>query len=187
MSYFDESENVSAYLKMCEELGPSFLVKILPNYVASNSTILELGMGPGHDLEALSNNFRTTGSDTSKWFLDHYTSAHPTAELLKIDALTLETDSTFDAIYSNKVLHQLSIEEISSSFENQAKRLNAKGVAFHSFWKGTGSDEFAGDACYYFEPEQISNAISTKFEILEFQLYEEMSPDDSFWIAARKK
>ena len=187
MSYFDQPENVADYLTMCAELPPSFLTQELQKYLPDQASVLELGMGPGHDLTQLSERYNTTGSDSSKWFLDHYRQTHPQANLLLLDALTVSTQITFDAIYSNKVLHQLSPQQLATSFKHQARALNENGITLHSFWKGTGAEDFAGDTTYYYEAEFVMQMMAADFEILDCQQYDEMSPDDSFWIVSRKK
>ncbi len=50
------------------------LLKVLKNYVEKDSKVLELGMGPGKDLDLLSNSYIATGSDSSKVFLELYRS-----------------------------------------------------------------------------------------------------------------
>ena len=45
-------------------------------------------------------------------FVDKYKKENPEADLLKLDAVTLTTNKMFDCIYSNKVLHHLTREDL---------------------------------------------------------------------------
>ncbi len=87
------------------------LIALLRRYLPEGSSVLELGMGPGKDLDLFRQSYRVTGSDISRVFLDRYRKDHPEADLLLLDATSMDTDRTFDCIYSNKVLHHLSRPE----------------------------------------------------------------------------
>jgi 2-polyprenyl-3-methyl-5-hydroxy-6-metoxy-1,4-benzoquinol methylase len=60
---------------------------------------------------------KVTGSDLSEVFLKLYWKDHPHADTLLLDAVTINTDRTFDCIYSNKVLHHLSADDLQKSLE----------------------------------------------------------------------
>jgi len=62
---------------------------------------LELGIGLGKDFNILKKSYAVTGSDNSQVFLDKYKQKHPDADLLFLDAVTIQTDRKFDCIYSN--------------------------------------------------------------------------------------
>ena len=64
-------------------------------------------MGPGIDLKMLNKHFRATGSDNSQFFLDRFRNSDCKADLIYLDAVELDTEKSFDCIYSNKVLHHL--------------------------------------------------------------------------------
>ena len=95
------------------------LVKVLRRCLKVNSTVLELGMGPGKDLDLLARYFQVTGSDNSQVFLDRYWVQNPGANLLFLDAVTMDTNRRFDAIYSNKVLVHLSREQLKKTFHQR--------------------------------------------------------------------
>ena len=65
MSFFHEEKNVKEYISMCEGYDGEELINILRNNLAEGSTILELGMGPGKDLDILQKYYKMTGSDYS--------------------------------------------------------------------------------------------------------------------------
>ena len=102
MSYFDDPKNVRNYTKMAEGYDGRELVRILSGHLEPGSSVLELGMGPGKDLDILKQQYKLTGSDSSQVFLDAYQGSNPSANLLLLNAETLETTQQFDCIYSNK-------------------------------------------------------------------------------------
>ena len=72
MGYFDSEENVESYIKMVDGYDGAALVEVLTRHLPDGSTVLELGMGPGKDLQMLSKHFKATGSDSSMVFVDRY-------------------------------------------------------------------------------------------------------------------
>jgi len=62
------------------------LIRILQKYLPANSTVLELGMGPGKDMDILKKLYIVTGSVNSQIFLDKYKKNNPDADLLLLDA-----------------------------------------------------------------------------------------------------
>ncbi|MGI8668695.1 MAG: class I SAM-dependent methyltransferase, partial [Aridibacter sp.] len=139
---FDDEKTVKEYIESRAEMDGGFLIEILRKYLEPNSTVLELGIGAGKDFEILSETFTATGSDNSQLFLDIYKQKNPDADLILLDAATLETDGKFDCIYSNKVLHHLSRNNLERSIKLQKKLLNNKGILFHTFWHGEKAEEF---------------------------------------------
>jgi hypothetical protein len=103
VGYSDDEKNVEEYIKMAEGFDGRELVDVLRKYLAVCATVLELGMGPGKNLELLSGFFQVIGSDTSRVFLERYGKANPDADLMLLDAVTMDRDRRFDCIYSNMV------------------------------------------------------------------------------------
>ena len=126
------------------------LIKILKQYVPAKSSVLELGMGPGVDLAILAESFEVTGSDNAEIFLGKCHATHPEASLIHLDINAIQIDATFDAIYSNKVLHHLSEDELRSSLIQQSKILKQGGILLHSFWRGEGVEEIQGMRFTYY-------------------------------------
>ena len=111
MGYFDDKKNVLEYIKMVEDTegyDPNSIIDKFKKYVPSGSKVLELGMGPGTDFQILNQSYKMTGSDSSNAFLDLYREKDANANLINLDAITLNTTDKYDAIYSNKVLVHLS-------------------------------------------------------------------------------
>lgn len=187
MSYFDDENNVEEYVRMAEGYDGREFMPILQKHLRDNSTVLELGMGPGKDLELLGETFQVTGSDSSGVFLERFRSTHPDADLLLLDAATMDTDRQFDCIYSNKVLIHLSKPQLQGSFRKQAGLLNPGGIAFHTFWYGDGEEEHSGLLFVYYTPETLAKLISDDYEEVEVGMYSEMEENDSFYMLLRKK
>lgn len=187
MAYFDDEKNVVEYIKMAEGYDGREFIPILRTYLDDNSTVLELGMGPGKDVELLSAYYRVTGSDHSKIFLDRFRAIYPDADLLWLDAVSLDTERKFDCIYSNKVLHHLSKAQLEESFRNQSKSLNPGGLLFHTFWYGDSEEEHSGMMTVYYTPETLRQLIGKEFEELTGNMFAEMEENDSFYILLRRK
>ncbi len=186
MSYYDDEQNVLEYIEVAEGFDGRELVEKLGAYLPEGATVLELGMGPGVDLELLSRKYRATGSDTSEIFLSRYRTEHPGADLLNLDAVTLDTDRKFEGIYSNKVLIHLTRDELWSSLLRQAEVLTPGGIALHTFWHGEGEEMHHGLRFVCYQTGQLEAIIPAEFQILDISLYEEMEEDDSICLVLRR-
>lgn len=54
---------------------------MLTQRLPSGASVLELGMGPGFDLDLLRKNYEVAGSDDSQFFLDGYRETCPYSDL----------------------------------------------------------------------------------------------------------
>jgi cyclopropane fatty-acyl-phospholipid synthase-like methyltransferase len=187
MAYFDDEKHVDEYIKVAEGYDGRELIPVLRVHLEDNSTLLELGMGPGKDMNLLREYYRVTGSDNSQIFLDRFKTKHPDADLLWLDAAILDTNRKFDCIYSNKVLHNLSKSQLEDSFRNQAKILNPDGILFHTFWHGDSEEEHSGLRFVYHTPEKLHKMTRDKFEEIAVSMYTEMEENDSFYVLLRKR
>ena len=183
--FFDDEKNVREYIEMCEGMDGRDLIEILKKYLKLNSTVLELGMGPGTDLEILNETFQAMGSDYSQVFLDIYKEKHPNADLLLLNAVILETDRKFDCIFSNKVLHHLSPDELKKSFKRQKDILNENGIIFHTFWHGEKEKEFQDLRFVHYKMNELIRMTENNYELIEIDLYKEMNKDDSIYLILR--
>ena len=187
MGFFNTEKGVDEYIKMAEGFDGKELIKILQKYLPANSTVLELGMGPGKDLTILNRTYTVTGSDNSKIFIDRYKKQNPDADLLKLDAVTLFTNRTFDCIYSNKVLQHLQTNDLKKSLKKQKEILNPNGILLHSFWRGNKTETFEGLLFVYYEIDTLREIFESDFEILKLEIYTEDKKDDSIYAVLRKK
>lgn len=183
--YYNSRQNVLNYIKMAEPYNGKVLVDQVNKNLPAGSTILELGMGPGKDMMMLEENYLVTGSERSEIFLELYRNKHPDADLLLIDASSIEIDRTFDCIYSNKVLHHLKEEELHESLSQQIKILNTGGMVIHSFWEGNREEVLSGLTFRYYQPAQLDEVFSRYFHIQDIEVYSEIYPDDSIWIMGK--
>lgn len=186
MSYYDDPQNVEQYIKMAEGYDGRELIPLLRQVLADGSTVLELGMGPGVDLDLLAQHYQVTGSDMSDVFLERYRQIHPTADLLHLDAVTLDTTRVFDCIYSNKVLHHLKPHELRTSLQRQATLLQPGGIALHTFWQGDSEEQMHGMHFSYYTPESLSAVVGDEFKILTLDAYAEMEADDSLCLILKR-
>jgi trans-aconitate methyltransferase len=186
-SYYDSRENVEEYIKMADGFDGRALIARLKKYLPAGGSVLELGMGPGKDLDLLAESFRATGSDRSMVFLERYRRAYPQADLLRLDAVSLDTDRTFDVIYSNKVLHHLTQAELTESLRRQAERLNHNGLLLHTFWYGDKEESFSGLRFVYYTEESLKQMIGPEFRLVESERYTEMEDNDSICLILKKR
>ncbi len=186
MGFYDSEDNIEMYLSIAEGYDGAELIAVLERYLPEGASVLELGMGPGKDLDLLRASYAVTGSDTSQRFLDRYRKQHPDADLLLLDATLMDTERTFDCIYSNKVLHHLTRAELETSFARQRGVLNDAGLLMHSFWYGTGEEEMHGLRFVYYTEETLREVIGAGFEILALERYQEMDEGDSLYVLLRK-
>jgi SAM-dependent methyltransferase len=187
MTYYNDSKNAQQYIEIADGYDGAELIAILREHLPDGATVLELGMGPGTDLELLAKHFTVTGSDYALPFLERYREIDPSADLLQLDAITLDTDRTFDAIYSNKVLYHLTRDELRQSLARQAQLLNTGGIALHAFWFGDKADEaMHGLKFVYYTEQSLRALIGDAFELLQIERYTEMETDDSIVIVLRR-
>jgi len=185
--YYNSLKNVKDYIRISRPYNGKVLINVLREHLEPGSTILEIGMGPGKDMDMLIKNYHITGSDLSSVFLEEYRKRQAGADLMILDARTLEIEKTFDCIYSNKVLHHLSKDGLLVSLKRQAKFLNPGGLIMHSFWEGDREDVLSGMRFVYYRIEQLRKIFSGYFEILGIKAYEEELPGDSIWVLAKRK
>lgn len=186
-NYYENEKNVDGYTKFTPAHDGALLIDALRAQLAPDATVLELGIGPGKDLDRLGRHFQVTGSDFSRLFLERYRSAHPSADLLHLDARTLETGRRFDAIFSNKALIHLSPAELRQSFSRQHAVLNDGGLILHSFWHGEGQQTFNGLTLVYHNEQDLTAMLEDQFTILELTRHAKQADGDSIYVLARKK
>ncbi|MDB2656449.1 class I SAM-dependent methyltransferase [Crocinitomicaceae bacterium] len=185
--YYHTEESVAEYIRLSKDVNSQQLIDKLNPFLPPSSLLLELGTGPGTDWTILSKNYQVTGSDLSKVFLERLQKLHPQETFLCMDAVTLEVDTNFDGIYSNKVLHHLKDDELSTSVQRQSEILHPNGIVCHSFWKGEDSEEFKGMFVNYHTMEAVKNFFEAHFETLHISLYQEFDPEDSIVYIGKKR
>ncbi|MBC8374858.1 MAG: class I SAM-dependent methyltransferase [FCB group bacterium] len=179
MGFYETEKGVEDYIKLAKGYDGAELIDWLTNYLPENSSVLELGMGPGKDLDILRKVYHATGSDFSQLFVDRYLKQHPDADVFQLDAVTMDTPRRFDAIYSNKVLQHLSMDVCRQSLAVQHGVLNEGGLVLHALWYGTEYEEFGDLGFQQYTEESFADLLDGRFEILESKIFTEMEKDDS--------
>jgi trans-aconitate methyltransferase len=187
VGFFDDEKNVQDYIQMADGYDGEELIGIMRSYVPKGARVLELGMGSGKDLEILKRYYAVTGSDSSEVFLNMYASTHTDADLLRLDAVTLNSDRSFDCIYSNKVLMHLTKEQLGQSLSRQRAILNEGGIIFHSFWEGDRVENMKDLLFFYYKKNELARIVGLHFDVLGIEIYTEIERDDSLYVAARKR
>lgn len=184
MEFYNDPSKVNEYEKMCEEYDGSELHGILDSHLSENSSLLELGCGPGNDIVYLKEKYNVTGSDLSDEFLKRCKNRFPGLSFLKLDAVSIKSKEKFDCLFSNKVLHHLTFEKLEESFKRQQKVIKPGGFFAHTFWLGDKEFEMEGMFFLFHNRESLLNLVSRYFTIIETYDYKEFEEGDSIFIIA---
>ena len=123
--------------------------------------------------------------DLSDEFLQRCKQRYPDIKFLKLDAVTINTNKQFDCIFSNKVLHHFTLDELKKSFVRQKYVIKPNGIFAHSFWIGDKEFTMEGMLFIYHKRKELLNLISKYFTILDTYDYEEFEEGDSIFIVAQ--
>lgn len=186
-NYYKTKESVEEYIRLAKDVSGKDLIEKLKKFLPAQSTLLELGTGPGTDWNILSQDYTVVGSDNSQEFLAHLKSSNPSGRFIELDAITLSIEEQFDGLYANKVLHHLKDDELTHSIERQYDILTPKGVICHSFWRGEGSEIFKGLFVNYQTEQTLRTYFEQYFEILVLDQYAEFEEADSLLLIGKKK
>ncbi|WP_430816019.1 class I SAM-dependent methyltransferase [Carboxylicivirga sp. RSCT41] len=186
-SFFEKEENVKQYFEMTADYDGRWFFEQFKKHVPVNYKCLELGMGPGKDLDNIRLEYDVVGSDYSFVFAELYKRSHPEIKIKVLDAVTIKIKQIFDCIYTNKVLHHLTFDDVKKSISRQAEILNTKGLVLHTFWKGTGQENYEGMLFHYYETEEVIQMFEQEFKVLHISTYKEFKEDDSIIVVAQKK
>ncbi|GMQ57199.1 hypothetical protein AN1V17_15940 [Vallitalea sediminicola] len=186
MGFYDNKDNVLQYIEMSRDYSGRSLIEVLASHLEKGASLLELGMGPGKDLDSLGKIYDVTGSDSSEVFLDIYREHNNNANLILLDAITINTSNKYDCIYSNKVLQHLTTDELSQSITRQYDKLNSNGLVFHTFWYGEGTEVYNDLRFVYYKEDILADLFTNKFKVIEINRYQEEEEGDSIYLIARK-
>jgi trans-aconitate methyltransferase len=185
--YYKTNESVQKYIRLAKDVSGKQLIEKLKLILPHNSVLLEIGSGPGTDWKILNESYSVIGSDNSTVFLNHLINKNLNGEFHELDARTLKIDKNFAGIYSNKVLHHLTNNELIDSIKRQYEILNSNGIICHSFWKGENSEIFKGLFVNYHTEVGLKEVFKNYFEILSIENYKEFENDDSLLLIGKKK
>ncbi len=187
MSFYHDKKNVEEYIKRVEGYNDREIIAEMEIFLINNAKILELGMGPGTDYTVLSQKFKVTGSDYSEIFIERFREMNPDADLMVLNAINIDTDRTFDGIYSNKVLIHLTRCELINSIERQVQILEPNGIVCHSFWYGDKEEDQDGLKSIFYTEDILQELFNIHYKIIKIEKYQEIEPEDSIYIIAQKK
>ncbi len=187
MAFYHSTDNATAYAKMCEGYDAADQLDVLYDHLPEGASLLEVGSGPGNDVALLKEKYDVTASDYSPAFLEMIKERFPGVKAEQVDAVTLDTEGPFNAIYSNKVLQHLTDTELSKSFARQANLLSNGGLVYHLIWTELEYPDAPQGLHYIARGEQeMAAAMAPYFEIVATQSFGEFSEGDSLIILARK-
>lgn len=189
MNYFMKKENVDKYSEMVKDYNGSWLIDKLSAFLPINSSVLELGMGTGHDFDLLSKKYKVIGTDNSPIFIKNYKAKNSNANVMLLDAIHVDIDKTFNCIFSNKVLQHLTKEQFIESLNNQKRRLTPHGIIFMTLWEGKYREELMCDnqlRFTYYTKEDLIEIVQDNFIILDISLYKECENNDSILVVLQK-
>lgn len=187
MDFYNDPAKVDEYEKMCEEYDGTELYHILENNLKKGSSLLELGCGPGNDLAYLKDKYAVTGSDYSDEFLHRCGERFSDLPFLKLDAVSIKTDKVFDCVFSNKVLHHLTQEDLAKSFRRQQEVIAPNGLFAHTFWIGDKEFTMEGMLFIYHNKAKLTGLVEKYYSIVESYTYKEFEDGDSIFILARNE
>ena len=185
MGFYDDPDGVDQYIRMCEDYDGTVIHEAFKRHLDPGNSILELGCGPGNDIEFLTRYYGITGSDTSTEFLDRCRQRFPRNEFLQLDAITIDTEQQFDCLFSNKVLHHLRLDELVFSFKRQRQVITSGGLFAHTFWIGDYEEEKHGMYFRYHNRGELLDSIAEYFDVAEKIDYGEFEEGDSLFVIAR--
>jgi SAM-dependent methyltransferase len=115
VEYAEEAEHWRTALR--DKLGPG------------RHRILEMGVGGGHNLSHLTNDFEATAADISEAMLEHSRRLNPGVEHLLGDMRNIRLNRKFDAVLIHDAISYLLTEEdLRATFTTAAAHLNPGGV-----------------------------------------------------------
>jgi SAM-dependent methyltransferase len=185
--FYQTKESVALYLEMAKDASGKEMIEEFNLYLDKGAEVLEVGSGPGTDWNILNEKYQVIGSDYSEEFLHHLRTSNPEGEFIQLDAALMNTEKVFDAIYSNKVLHHLTDDQLKQSIQGQLDILRPAGIICHSFWKGKNEETFKGMLVNYHTQEELKELFSSTFDVLVLKEYQEFEENDSILLIARKK
>ncbi|MFV0424929.1 MAG: class I SAM-dependent methyltransferase [Bacilli bacterium] len=180
---FNDSEFVNQYYEMLKDYQDEFVQNKFLKFIPKNLKVLELGFGTGLDYFALKDFYEYTISDYSKAFIDEFKKRY-NIDAIQIDAKFIDINEKFDCIFSNKVLHVFTDEELVLSFDSQYNALYSDGYIFHTLWysKDAIPDEYANRV----NEAKLIELLDKKFEVIHSETYSEMEDEDSIVFIAKK-
>ncbi len=177
---FNDKDFVEFYINMVKDYDNTFIVEHFKKEIPLNNKVLELGCGIGLDYCTLKDFYNYQASDYSDVFLEKLKEKYDD-NFIKINALTIDINETFDCIFSNKVLQVFNDKDMRKSFTRQNEILNESGMIFHCMW--FGKNDF--DEANYVTEETLKNILDGLFDYKLIK-YSEIEENDSVIVIGKK-
>lgn len=189
MNFYNKKENIEMYGEMCKEYNNDFVISFIKKHLQKNKKILELGSGLGYDARSLMNDYEITVSDNSNLFIEKLKKIFKN-KVIKINALSFKTNSKYDCIYSNKVLYHFKIDELLKSLECQFQSITNDGIIIFTLWLSSKTkEEYIKEydmLSTTYNKDELMQLLSSKWKIVDFEVYQEEQFEDSIVIALKK-
>lgn len=164
------------------KLQPEMTAKAFLSYLAPESTILDLGCGPGRDSKFfVDKGYEVIGIDISPQMIALARNSVPQANFLvsDIESLKLNNES-IDAIWASASLLHVSKKAMSGVVENLYRILKPEGIFYVSMKKGSREELQADDRYggvekfwnYVSEDELTQLLVKHGFQILETDIHQ---------------
>jgi len=184
VEFYNDPIKVDKYEDMCVGYDGTELYQVLDKHLENGSRLLELGCGPGNDLDYFNEKYKVTGSDLSDEFLLRCKKRFPDMSFIKQDAISINTDQKFDCVFSNKVLHHLNTKKLEASLKRQQAVIKPNGIFAHTFWIGDKEFMMEDMLFVFHNRENLLKLIAKYFSILEVYAYKELEEGDSIFVLA---
>ena len=79
------------------------------------------------------------------------------------------------------------MKDLKKSIIRQTEVLETNGVICHSFWVGDKEENYDGLRFVYYTVKQLRALFMDKFDTITIEKYQEIQPNDSLFIIARKR
>ena len=190
-SFYELEKNCDWYESIAKDYDSTPMIQRFKSHVQDGSKVLELGIGPGIDHDALRESFAVVGSDYSDIFVNRYLAKHPDADVRKLDAVTIDPDVVkdvvpFDAIFTNKVLQHLTKAQFQQSLSRQAAVIRTGGIIFHTLWCGEEEMFHEGLRFQNYTEESLRALLPENLEFVTSEQYKEMKENDSIVVVLRR-
>ena len=87
--YYKTKETVKEYIHLAKDVNGGELIKKLKRFLPLNSSLIEIGSGPGTNWNILNQDYEVLGSDNSNEFLDYLQTNNPNGRFLELDTITI--------------------------------------------------------------------------------------------------
>jgi len=145
------------------------LKEISKKYLTENSSVLDIGCGPGLYLKDFDKNKSLFGIDLNEKMLELAKRNSLNASLVKGDFLSYNFDRKFNLIYSVGMLQYIPMSKIDSFIKKIYDSLEKDGILFISYPHAISKIDLTVPDLNYinYSPKFLNNILSGSFQIIE--------------------